>query len=83
MLTLIGFVLQTWNPKSKSEPYAQSAVELMKTAKETVDDFFEIPIGINDELVRDLADGLQQLFRDYTAFVGSCGETPVPSNLFQ
>ncbi|KAK1591234.1 hypothetical protein Q3G72_004388 [Acer saccharum] len=65
---------ETWNPKSKSEPYAQSGVELMKLAKETVDDFFEIPIGISDDLVRDLADGLQILFREYTAFVGSCGE---------
>ncbi|KAH7573192.1 hypothetical protein ACOSP7_006656 [Xanthoceras sorbifolium] len=64
---------ETWNPKSKSEPYAQSGVELMKLAKETVDDFFEIPIGISDDLVHDLADGLQLLFREYTTFVGSCG----------
>ncbi|KAK9182972.1 hypothetical protein WN944_026120 [Citrus x changshan-huyou] len=64
---------ETWNPKSKSEPYAQSAVELMRHAKDTVDDFFEIPIGITDDLVHDLADGLQQLFREYTTFVASCG----------
>lgn len=66
--------MQTWNPKSKSEPYAQSAVELMRHAKDTVDDFFEIPIGITDDLVHDLADGLQQLFREYTTFVASCGK---------
>ncbi|KAK9219294.1 hypothetical protein WN943_007936 [Citrus x changshan-huyou] len=66
--------LHTWNPKSKSEPYAQSAVELMRNAKDTLDDFFEIPIGITDDLVHDLADGLQQLFREYTTFVASCGK---------
>ncbi|KAJ0034267.1 hypothetical protein Pint_25132 [Pistacia integerrima] len=64
---------ETWNPQSKSEPYAQSAVELMKMAEEIVDDFFDIPIGITDDLVYDLADGLQLLFREYTTFVASCG----------
>ncbi|CAK9180196.1 unnamed protein product [Ilex paraguariensis] len=65
---------ETWNPKSKTEPYAQSAVELMKHAKEAVDDFFEIPISISENLVHDLADGLELLFRDYTTFVASCGK---------
>ncbi|OMO95381.1 hypothetical protein COLO4_15936 [Corchorus olitorius] len=64
---------ETWNPKSKSEPYAQSAVELMKLSKEIVSDFFEIPIGVTDDLVHDLADGLEQLFQEYTTFVASCG----------
>ncbi|KAM0985542.1 hypothetical protein ACFX13_013022 [Malus domestica] len=64
---------ETWNPKSKSEPYAQSAEELMKLAKETVDDFFEIPIGITEDIVQDLADGLEDLFKEYTSFVASCG----------
>ncbi|KAK3022515.1 hypothetical protein RJ639_046792 [Escallonia herrerae] len=64
---------ETWNPKSKNEPYAQSAVELMKHAKEAVDDFFEIPISITEDLVHDLANGLEHLFRDYTTFVASCG----------
>ncbi|KAM6565619.1 hypothetical protein CsatA_024747 [Cannabis sativa] len=63
----------TWNPKSKSEPYAQSAVELTRLAKETVEEFFEIPIGITEDLVQDLADGLENLFQDYTTFVASCG----------
>ncbi|KAH9755588.1 hypothetical protein KPL71_015831 [Citrus sinensis] len=65
--------LRAKESESKSEPYAQSAVELMRNAKDTVDDFFEIPIGITDDLVHDLADGLQQLFREYTTFVASCG----------
>ena len=68
------FELQTWNPKSKSEPYAQSAVELMKLAKTIVEEFFEIPIGITEDLVLDLAEGLENLFQEYTAFVASCGK---------
>ncbi|CDY53192.1 BnaAnng12170D [Brassica napus] len=64
---------ETWNPKSKSEPYAQSAGELMKLAKDAIDEFFEIPIGITEDLVHDLAEGLEQLFQEYTAFVASCG----------
>lgn len=67
-------MLQTWNPKSKSEPYAQSAMELMKWAKETVNNFFEIPIGITDDLILDLAEGLEQLVQEYITFVASCGE---------
>ena len=66
--------LQTWNPKSKTDPYAQSCVELMKLAKETVDDFFEIPIGISDDLVQNLAERLEAIFQDYTTFVASCGK---------
>lgn len=66
--------MQTWNPKSKSEPYAQSAFELTRLAKEAVDNFFEIPIGITEDLVQDLADGLENLFQDYTTFVSSCGK---------
>ncbi|KAK8648158.1 hypothetical protein V6N13_128919 [Hibiscus sabdariffa] len=64
---------ETWNPKSKSEPYAQSAMELMEIAKEMVHDFFEIPIGITDESVLDLAEGLEQLVQEYTTFAASCG----------
>ncbi|KAF5465885.1 hypothetical protein F2P56_015850 [Juglans regia] len=64
---------ETWNPKSKSEPYAQSAVELMMLAKETVNDFFEIPIEITQDLVFDLADGLENQFEEYATFVASCG----------
>lgn len=67
------FFLQTWNPRSKTEPYAQSAVELMKLAKETVEEFFEIPIGVTEELVQDLAAGLEHIFQEYITFVSSCG----------
>ncbi|PIA36250.1 hypothetical protein AQUCO_03400274v1 [Aquilegia coerulea] len=64
---------ETWNPKSKNEPFAQSAVEFVRLARETVDHFFEIPIDISDELVEDLADALEHLFQDYISFVGQCG----------
>ncbi|KAF2285532.1 hypothetical protein GH714_005341 [Hevea brasiliensis] len=64
---------ETWNPKSKNEPYAQSIVELMKLAKETVDEFFEIPVGITDDLVCELAEGLEHLFQEYIKFVEACG----------
>ncbi|KAK8946554.1 hypothetical protein KSP39_PZI006575 [Platanthera zijinensis] len=64
---------ETWNPKSKSEPYAQSAEDLMQLAKVTVDEFFDIPVASQEELVQELADGLETLFQDYTTFVASCG----------
>ncbi|KAJ4827662.1 hypothetical protein Tsubulata_048800 [Turnera subulata] len=64
---------ETWNPKSKNEPYAQSAVELMKLAQEAVDEFFRIPVGISNELVYELAEGLEQLFREYINLLIACG----------
>ncbi|CAK8570600.1 unnamed protein product [Lathyrus sativus] len=64
---------ETWNPKSKSELYAQSAAEFMKLAKTSVEEFFQIPIGITDELVQELADGLEGLIQDYMMFVAACG----------
>ncbi|KAI3951128.1 hypothetical protein MKW98_028532 [Papaver atlanticum] len=75
---------ETWNPKSKTEPYAQSAVEIMKLVHQSVDDFFEIPVGISDGLVQDLVDSLELLILDYTSFVASCGSKqsyipPLPS----
>lgn len=67
-------MLQTWNPKSKNEPYAHSAVELVKIAREAVDEFLEIPVGITDDLVYDLAEGLEHLFKEYTNLAVACGE---------
>lgn len=46
----------------------------MKLAKETADNFFEIPIGITEDLVLDLADGLETHFKEYASFVASCGK---------
>ncbi|CAL0333524.1 unnamed protein product [Lupinus luteus] len=71
----------TWNPKSKSEPYAQSAAELMKLANTTVEHFFQIPIGNTEDLIQDLADGLESLFQDYMMFVAACGtkQSYIPS----
>ncbi|XP_022871406.1 uncharacterized protein LOC111390577 [Olea europaea var. sylvestris] len=64
---------ETWNPKSKTDPYANSAVDLIKFAKEAVENFFEIPVNISENLVYELADGLERLIRDYITFVASCG----------
>ncbi|CAK7327299.1 unnamed protein product [Dovyalis caffra] len=64
---------ETWNPKSKHEPHATSAAELVKIAKEAVDDFFQIPVGITDDLIYDLVEGLESLFKDYTNLVAACG----------
>ncbi|KAL9401334.1 hypothetical protein Peur_005183 [Populus x canadensis] len=59
--------------ESKLEPYATSAAELMKIAKEAVNDFFEIPVGITDDLIYDLAEGFDNIFKDYTNLVAACG----------
>ncbi|KAK1260941.1 hypothetical protein QJS04_geneDACA002316 [Acorus gramineus] len=64
---------ETWSARSKMELHAQSAVELMNLAKETVEEFFEIPIGMRDDLVQALADGWEAIVRDYTSFTDSCG----------
>lgn len=66
--------MQTWNPKSKSEQHAPSAVELMTLAKSIVEEFFHIPIGVTEDLVMDLAEGLESIIQTYTTFVASCGE---------
>ncbi|XP_076896487.1 protein unc-13 homolog [Bidens hawaiensis] len=64
---------ETWNPKSKSEPYAQSTAELLKQTKEAVESFFDISISISEDLVREFADAIERILHDYTAFVASCG----------
>ncbi|KAM3393836.1 protein unc-13 [Capsicum galapagoense] len=64
---------ETWNPKSKSEPYAQSAIDLVRHSKEAVENFFEIPTIITENLVTDIADGIENLFKEYVIFVASCG----------
>ncbi|KAL5194370.1 Protein unc-13 [Glycine soja] len=72
---------ETWNPKSKSEPYAPSAAELVKLTKTTVEEFFQIPVGITEDIVQELADGLESLFQDYMMFVAACGtkQSYIPS----
>ncbi|XP_047319293.1 protein unc-13 homolog [Impatiens glandulifera] len=65
---------ETWNPKSKTEPYAQSAVELMTMARDNVNDFFQIPLGVSENLVHNFANEFNHIFRDYISFVASCGK---------
>ncbi|XP_052169375.1 protein unc-13 homolog [Oryza glaberrima] len=64
---------ESWIPKSKDEPFAGSAMEMMKLAKYTVDEFSEIPASAKDEVVQDLVDGLEAIFQEYISFVASCG----------
>ncbi|XP_010265042.1 PREDICTED: uncharacterized protein LOC104602882 [Nelumbo nucifera] len=72
---------ETWNPMSKTEPYAHSAVDLIKLAMQTVDDFFKIPVGISNDMVQDLSNGLELVFQDYITFVATCGskQSYIPS----
>ncbi|KAL8484561.1 hypothetical protein ACS0TY_027023 [Phlomoides rotata] len=64
---------ETWNPMSKSEPYANSAAEIIRFAKETIESFFEIPVNVSENLVYELTDGLEHLLGDYITFAASCG----------
>ncbi|XP_022685428.1 uncharacterized protein LOC101776195 [Setaria italica] len=64
---------ESWIPKSKEEPFAGSAMELMKLARFTIDEFSEIPASAKEEVVHDLVDGLEAIFQDYISFVASCG----------
>ncbi|KAL0433246.1 UNVERIFIED_CONTAM: protein unc-13 [Sesamum latifolium] len=63
---------ETWNPKSKTEPYAHSAAEIVSFVKEAMENFFEIPINISETLFYDLIDGLENVFGLHY-FVASCG----------
>lgn len=72
--SFLCLVFQNWNPKSKSEPYAKSVVELMNLAKIIVQEFFLLPVPITEDLVQELATGLQNLFKEYTMFVAACGK---------
>lgn len=56
------------------EPFAHSGMELVRIAQDAVNTFFENPINIPENLVHDLADGLQAFFQDYASFVSSCGK---------
>ncbi|GJW39485.1 mammalian uncoordinated homology 13 protein [Tanacetum coccineum] len=64
---------ETWNPKSKSEPYAQSALDLIQETKVAIDSYFDIPIGVSQDLVREFAYAVEDILHDYTNFVASCG----------
>ncbi|CAO2044374.1 unnamed protein product [Urochloa humidicola] len=66
---------ESWNPRSKAEPYAQSAVDLMKLAKVTVDELIEVqvPPACRDELLQRLVDGIDRLVHQYALLVASCG----------
>ncbi|KAF8736000.1 hypothetical protein HU200_014401 [Digitaria exilis] len=68
---------ESWNPRSKAEPYAQSAVDLMKLAKVTVDELLEIlqlrvpSCSCREELLQRLVDGIDKLVHQYALLVAS------------
>ncbi|XP_047938630.1 protein unc-13 homolog [Salvia hispanica] len=64
---------ETWNPKSKHEPHAYSAVEVVSFTKEALENFFDISITITEASFHFLIDALQTVLREYIAFVASCG----------
>ncbi|KAI4373887.1 hypothetical protein MLD38_011949 [Melastoma candidum] len=64
---------ETWNPKSESEAFAVSAVELVELAEGAVDEFKTIQVGEGEDLNGRLIHGLTNLFKDYISFVASCG----------
>ncbi|XP_071687829.1 protein unc-13 homolog [Rutidosis leptorrhynchoides] len=64
---------ETWNPTSKSEPYAHSALELTRQTKDAIDTFFKIPIGVSEDLIREFANAIEDILHDYINFVASCG----------
>jgi hypothetical protein len=39
-----------------------------------MEEFFQVPITITEDLVQDLVDGLENLFLDYIKFVAACGK---------
>lgn len=55
------------------EPYAHSASELVNLVKDAVDEFFEIPICISEDILYDFAHVVDRIFQDYITFVSSCG----------
>lgn len=69
---------ESWNPRSKAEPYAQSAVDLMKLAKVTVDELLQkVPSGsCREELLQRLVDGIDHLVHQYALLVASTGSLP-------
>lgn len=53
----------------------------MKLVETIVDEFFQVPIAITEDLVQDLVDGLEILFLDYMKFVASCGKKKETNNI--
>lgn len=49
----------------------------MKFIKESVENFLETPVSISEDLVQDVASGLEHLFRDYITFVATCGKSQI------
>lgn len=57
----------------KGRELADSAVEIVAFARECVESFLSIPVNVSDNIVYELAEGLESIFRDYITFTASCG----------
>ncbi|KAI4342651.1 hypothetical protein MLD38_027249 [Melastoma candidum] len=64
---------ETWNPKSQTEAYAQSAADLVELVKAAVAEFKTIQEEVASDLNRHLVERLRNLFKDYISFVAECG----------
>ncbi|CAL0302991.1 unnamed protein product [Lupinus luteus] len=78
---LVQMVVEDCSDCEDGEPYGKTAVELINFAKITVQEFFRIPTEISEDLVQELAGGLERKIREYTMFVAACGlkENYIPS----
>ncbi|XP_074572863.1 protein unc-13 homolog [Curcuma longa] len=64
---------ESWMPRSKNEPYAQSAVVLARLAKESMDEFLDMQVEGKDYMVQELVNGFDAIFQEYISFVAACG----------
>ncbi|KAI4303966.1 hypothetical protein MLD38_039542 [Melastoma candidum] len=64
---------ETWNPKSETEAYAQSAAELVVLTKGAVAEFKTIQEELSSDLNGHLVERLRDLFKDYISFAAACG----------
>ncbi|KAJ4839865.1 hypothetical protein Tsubulata_003170 [Turnera subulata] len=56
---------ETWNPRANKDRFAPSAVEVLRTADETLDAFFMLPIPMHADLLPDLVAGLDRSVQNY------------------
>ncbi|XP_047307376.1 protein unc-13 homolog [Impatiens glandulifera] len=65
---------EVWKPLANQEPYAQSAVEVLRNIDETLDAYFQLPIPMHAALLSDLMAGLDRCLQYYvTKAKSGCG----------
>lgn len=58
---------------SKTEPYAQSSMEIVAFAKEAMESFFQLSSIVSENMFYDFINGLEKVILDYITFVAACG----------